>query len=146
MYEIEEFYQRTAKEADEERKRILIECGIFDKKYSTEKSADYPFYDEKMKRYYRKIAVSVSDEDYKNVLDYYNNRRKIQPSGAEKTLSAIAVVVLVFSLLCFASGVLAAVIDAGLIVYAVVGVVSLIHGLAAWALFRVICNISVNIQ
>ncbi|MBQ2188951.1 MAG: hypothetical protein II401_10415 [Bacteroidales bacterium] len=142
MYEIEEFYKRAEQEAKEERKRILIECGIFNKKYSSQKSEDYPFYDDQAKRYFRKIAVEVSDEDYKNVLDYYNSHRKQTTNTAEKTLSVMAVVVLVLSVIGFAAGIVAVVSDAALMAYAVAGVVTLVNGLAVFALFRVIANIS----
>jgi len=142
MYEIEEFYRRAEQEAKEERKRVLIECGIFSKKYSAQKSDDYPFYDEQAKRYFRKIAIDVPDEDYKNVLAYYNRRKKQMSNTAEKTLSVIAVIVLVLSVLGFAAGIIAVVTDVALLAYAIAGVVTLVNGLAVFALFRVIANIS----
>jgi hypothetical protein len=105
---VEEFLTKAkaeeTKQAEKEKRRILISAGLFEKEtvYGDSYSAECPYYDNEKKKYYgtKKNPVDVTEEEYAEILKYTTAKKdkedeeeiKATPvnDGAEKTLNTIA--------------------------------------------------------
>lgn len=61
---VEEFLQLVKEEEKARREELLLRAHITRKEYSDEAGETYPLYDEEKGKYYREVALEVSDEEW----------------------------------------------------------------------------------
>ena len=109
---VEKYLNYKAKEAadaqQEEKNALLIQLGLYEKEYSAddEESVEYPELEwdaeNKNYKYYKKVAVAVSDDEYLEILKYQKGHEE-----EEKKKNNIAIVFKVMAWLTFVAGFIA---------------------------------------
>lgn len=162
---IEEGKQKLEASKTIERDNHLISLGLTDENKTTRKyTYNYSStakYDEETKRFYKEVpaAISVTDEEYAEICKYYPPKQEeyIEITSAENTLSVIATITLIAGIICTIICLFTIVfVDSGRYSYSTDLVFSaegfiitlgvLFSSLIAWALLRVISEISYNIR
>ena len=174
---VEEFLAKAkaeeTKQAEKEKRRILISAGLFEKEtiYGDSYSAECPYYDNEKRKYYgtKKNPVDVTEEEYAEILKYTTAQKdkedeeeiKATPvnDGAEKTLNTIATITLVCGIIaaviCFATLCFQKVPAAGYTYITEtkfdpsglgIAFSVLIVSIATWALMQVFANISITLK
>lgn len=104
---VEYFKNEKEKRECAEKERVLISVGLFDKEYSEngKRQPGYLEYDKETKKYYRKKAIQVTEEEYAEILKY---RPKVQPKRSDMPtcLTIFAIISFVGAVLCAASNIL----------------------------------------
>lgn len=82
MNKLESFIERQDKIIREDREKTLISLGLTEKEYSPDnrKSAKYPYRDyiNGEERYYRDVAMQVTDEEWAQILEKLETVRQIR--------------------------------------------------------------------
>ena len=89
------------KKYQEEKQRILIEQGLFEKEYSPNSfySQEFPLYDHVADKYYKEVPLEITDEEYREIKKYLNI--------SETKKNHIAVALTVIAWLTFVGGFIA---------------------------------------
>lgn len=101
---VQEFFDKKKAEELKAREEILIELGIYEKKYSPDSSkanSEYPFVEhdsEGNSKWYKQQAVVVTDEEYEEIIKCANITKK------EKT-NATALIITIFAVITYVIGV-----------------------------------------
>lgn len=90
------------------KNQLLDELKLFEKQYSNETSwsEEYPCWDEKQSKYYKKIPVEISDAEYAELLKYQKIGQK--PS----TSNTVSIIFKVFAWVVFIGGFVAGLLRA----------------------------------
>ncbi|MBO4452756.1 MAG: hypothetical protein J5793_02360 [Clostridia bacterium] len=112
---VEEYLTKKAKETletDQKKKdELLIKSGLFEKEYSTDEfdSDEYPECERDPEtgrsRYYKKIPIEVSDEEYSEILKY---QKHTEPEYKEH--NTVAIIFKVFAWVVFIVGFIAGIV------------------------------------
>lgn len=86
------------KEYENEKSQTLVALGLFEKVYSdnNQYSDEFSFYDTSVNKYYKKVGIDISDEEYQKIKKYSkadNSFRKSNPIAT--LLSVIAVLIFI---------------------------------------------------
>ena len=158
-----------------ERKSVLLDCGLYsiEKQYS-EKSAWGYKYDQETKKYCKevKVPLEVTDDEYGRILEIYRKKKaadaeeenelkagkihleSVNPR-AERILNFIItfklVLTIIYSAMFLVTGIiLNSTLDVDkplpLVIGITLAVIILAYGLVAWALQKVVINISNNLH
>lgn len=67
----------------ESQRQHLIDLGLFETEYSKDeiRSTEYPCLDEKTYRYYKRIPLEVTDEEYAAICSYDKVDESVSPTG-----------------------------------------------------------------
>ena len=111
-------------------------------------SADYdssdPIFDPKIRKFYSEKSIAfdeVTDAEYEEICKYFPptpSKKKISKTGAEKTLSIIAVIVLIFCIIGFLISLIT--------LQFVTSIWFLLTSLTIWSILRIFCEIAINIR
>ena len=104
---IEEKKEQLRKEEAERKEKNLIELGLYYKIYSKENSYsdEFPLYDEKINKYYKKVAYFVTDEEYEEILKLNND--SVEKTEDYSDTNPIATTLLAIAIIIYAVGLIA---------------------------------------
>lgn len=91
MNKVEQYLQKCDKLISEDREKTLISLGLTEKEYSPDfkESREYKKCDyvNGEKRYYKDVAISVSDEEYELIISKAKTVQEIRDREAQKSAS-----------------------------------------------------------
>ena len=116
---VEDYLNIKAKEAaDEEQKKkdaLLLELGLYEKEYSPngKYSPDYPLSEwdseNNTSKYYKKIPIVVSDDEYLEILKYQKTTAAEDEAKIKKT-NTVSIIFKVLAWIVFVGGLLAGIV------------------------------------
>ena len=93
------------KKNEEEKQKTLIDLGLYEKIYSPNNSYSEEFdsfeWDSasETNKYYKKVAIEISDEEYQEVKDYSKNEETFEVNPVAKALMGIAWMIFICGLI-----------------------------------------------
>ncbi len=89
--------EETKKKHEEKKAQKLLELGICEKEYELSGSynADYTYWDPENQKYYKKVPIEVSDEEYDEILKYSGDKDEKSYNIIANVLIASAWVIIV---------------------------------------------------
>lgn len=89
---VKEYLDQKQKEAQREREQELIALGLFEREYRPEgeSNAVYPEYDSETQKYYRKVPVLVTDEEYEQIR-MFSRKSGVNRNKVATALSVLAI-------------------------------------------------------
>ena len=80
--------------AKKEKKRLLIDLGLYEKEFSDSYKPGFSYYDSDSKKYYKIVPVDVTDEEYEEIKHY--SQSKVEDTKCAnpiaRTLKIIAII------------------------------------------------------
>lgn len=83
--------QKREKDARDTRNALLLKLGLYEKEYTDapNPSSEYQEWDSTAQKYYRKVPVAVSDEEYAEILKYRKKEPAVSLSTGANTISVL---------------------------------------------------------
>ncbi len=100
MHPMAEYYIENAKQQSiEKMEKNLIELGLFEKHYAPDNLPldiiAYPYFDSKTQKYYKKVAVSLTNEEYEEVMRHAIIKSESKLCGTSSWLIFVAIVIFI---------------------------------------------------
>lgn len=95
---VQEFFDKKRAEELKVREEILIELGIYEKKYSPDSSkanSEYPFVEhdaEGNSKWYKQQAIDVTDEEYEEIIKCASLTKKEKTNATALIITIVAVI------------------------------------------------------
>ena len=89
------------KKSDEQKQKTLIELGLYDKIYSPDNksSSEFPLsewdYNNSTTKFYKKVPIDVTDEEYEEIKKYSTNKTLSENNSIATFLNVIACILFV---------------------------------------------------
>jgi len=99
---VEDYLVKLDQKELSNRDAFLIENGFFEKVYSetNEYSSEFPFNDNEQDKFFKKIAIEVTDDEYKKI---YNSLEHKEKNSVSTLIFIIAIIIYIGGFLAGAS-------------------------------------------
>jgi len=95
------------KRYEKEKRKTLINAGLYEKEYSPDGFDDeeHPFYDDGTDKYYKKVPINITDEEYQELKKYTNKANTESEPNTNTIATALAIIAWIIFIFGFIAGI-----------------------------------------